>query len=160
MEHADIQLITNAEVAQGWHASVHKYFARLKDQENGKSIALVAEYQGDIAGYINIYLNETSDDKSEGIPEIVDFGVLQKYQRKEIGTALMDVVEKIARQFSDKVCLKVGLHKGYGNAQRMYVKRGYISNGSGVWYKNDVCKPHGDCKNDDDLVLRLEKKLN
>lgn len=31
------------------------------------------------------------------------------------------------------VCIGVGLHAGYGSAQRMYVKRGYIPDGTGVW---------------------------
>ncbi len=48
---------------------------------------------------------------------------------------------------------------GYGSAQRMYVKRGYIPDGSGVWYQNAVCPAYGPCANDDDLVLYLSKKL-
>ena len=41
----------------------------------------------------------------------------------------------------------------------MYIKRGYVPDGSGVWYRDQVCPPHGDCRNDDDLVLYLSKKL-
>lgn len=44
----------------------------------------------------------------------------------------MDIAEKIAFERSDEVCIGVGLHGGYGSAQRMYVKRGYIPDGSGV----------------------------
>ena len=55
--------------------------------------------------------------------------------------------------------LDVGLHSGYGSAQRMYVKRGYIPDGSGVWYRDKVCPCYADCVNDDDLVLCLSKKL-
>lgn len=71
----------------------------------------------------------------------------------------MNVAEKIASEYSNIVYLAVGLHSGYGNAQRMYVKRGYIPDESGVWYKNRVCPPYSDCKNDDDLVLYFSKKL-
>ena len=53
----------------------------------------------------------------------------------------------------------VGLHKGYGSAQRMYVKRGYIPDGSGVWFGDKPCRPYADCRNDDDLALYLSKKL-
>ena len=48
---------------------------------------------------------------------------------------------------------------GYGSAQRMYVKRGYIPDGSGAWYGDHVCEPYTACENDDDLVLSLSKKL-
>lgn len=60
----------------------------------------------------------------KGLPEIVDFGVFQKCRRHGIGTKLMDTAEKIAGRYEDTVCLGVGLHQGYGSAQRMYVKRG------------------------------------
>lgn len=43
-------------------------------------------------------------------------------------------------------------------AQRMYVKRGHIPDGKGVWYGESVCKPYAPCRNDDDLVLYLSKK--
>jgi hypothetical protein len=39
----------------------------------------------------------------------------------------MDAAERIAREQADTVCLEVGLHSGYGSAQRMYVKRGYVA---------------------------------
>lgn len=94
-----------------------------------------------------------------GYPEIVDLGVLEKFRRLGIGTALMDVAEQIASQYADTVYLDVGLHSGYGSAQRMYVKRGYIPDGSGVWYRDKVCPCYTDCVNDDDLVLCLSKKL-
>lgn len=51
------------------------------------------------------------------------------------------------------------MHSGYGSAQRMYVKRGYIPDGSGVWYNDAVCGQHADCCNDDNLILYLSKQL-
>ena len=41
----------------------------------------------------------------------------------------------------------------------MYAKRGYIPDGSGVWYGNSVCPPYEQCSNDDDLVLYMSKVL-
>ena len=49
-----------------------------------------------------------------------------------VGSALMDAVEALAAVTSDTVCLGVGLHSGYGAAQRMYVLRGYVPDGSVV----------------------------
>lgn len=71
----------------------------------------------------------------------------------------MDMAEQIAAIYANTVYLGVGLHSGYGSAQRMYVKRGYIPNGSGVWYQDKICTPYEVCINDDDLVLYLSKKL-
>lgn len=160
MRQSDARLITDAELAQGWNASVEKYETRLRDQSMGKAITLVAEYRGRIAGYISIYPNsEWGSFANRGYPEIVDLGVLEKYRGRGIGGKLMDVAEGIASDFADTVYLGVGLHSGYGSAQRMYVKRGYVPDGSGVWYGDSVCAQYADCRNDDDLVLYFVKKL-
>lgn len=160
MEEADAEVITAEEIAQGWNADKEKYEMRLRDQKDGKAIALVAEYEGQAAGYINVYPNSSwGAFGGMGYPEIVDFGVLEKYRRRGIGSRLMDAAEKIAAGYSDRVYLGVGLHSGYGSAQRMYVKRGYIPDGSGVWYGESVCEPYGNCCNDDDLVLYFSKEL-
>lgn len=161
LKYEDAQPITDAEIEQGWDASVDKYLRRLEDQKSGKAISLVAEYCGNPAGYINVYPNSTwGAFGKKGYPEIVDFGVLEKYRNHGIGTVLMDIAEKIAAQYADVVYLGVGLHSGYGSAQRMYAKRGYLPDGSGVWYQDKICKPYGECKNDDDLVLYLSKKFS
>lgn len=159
LQQSDAQIITNEEIAQGWNATVEKYEMRLKHQAEGKSISLVAEYEGNIAGYINIYPNsEWGSFAHQGHPEIIDFGVLVKYRKNGIGSKLMDIAEQIAFTYSDMVYLGVGLHSGYGSAQRMYVKRGYIPDGRGVWYQDKVCEPYAGCCNDDDLVLYLSKR--
>lgn len=160
MEDKDAQVIMDAEIEQGWHVSVEKYHMRLEDQRLGKAISLVAEYSGKPVGYIHIYPDHTGGAfAGKGYPEIVDFGVLEKYRNQGIGTLLMDIAEQIAATYADTVYLGVGLHSGYGSAQRMYVKRGYIPDGSGVWYQDKICAPYEECKNDDDLVLYLSKKL-
>lgn len=160
MMQSDAQIITNEEIAQGWNQTVQKYELRLRDQAEGKAVSLVAEYQGHVAGYVNVYPNAKEGAFAhQGYPEIVDLGVLVKYRHKGIGTVLMDVAEKIAAQYAKMVYLGVGLHEGYGHAQRMYVKRGYVPDGSGVWYGEQVCPPYTACHNDDDLVLYLSKQL-
>jgi len=160
MEYGDARIITEAEIEQGWDASVEKYLRRLDDQKSGKAVALTAEYSGRPAGYINVYPDSTwGAFGGKGYPEIMDFGVLEKYRRHGIGTALMDIAEKIAGEYADIVYLGVGLHSGYGSAQRMYVKRGYLPDGSGVWYRDKICGQYEECRNDDDLVLYLSKKL-
>ena len=161
MEEADASIFVDEYTAQGWHDDVEGYLMRLRDQAEGKCVALTAEYQGHPAGSLYLYMNAKEGPfKDKAWPEIVDFNVLKKYHRKGIGNRLMDVAEQIAAQYADTVCLGVGLSREYGTAQRMYVKRGYIPDGSGVWYQEKQCVQYETvCTVDDDLVLFLSKKL-
>lgn len=158
---SDADVFVTEEIAQGWHPEISKYLTRLKDMEEGNCIALTAEFKGEPAGYVNVYFDGKGGIfGKKGIPEIVDFGVLEKYRRRGIGSVLMDTAEQIAKERSDVVYLAVGLHGGYGSAQRMYVKRGYLPDGTGAWYGNKPCEPYEDTYPlDDDLVLYLSKKL-
>lgn len=160
LEPADAGKITDEEIKQGWNVLIDKYTDRLKDRDAGKCVSLAAEYNGNVAGYINVYpRSEWGAFANKGYAEIIDFGVLEKYRCLGIGSRLMDAAEKVAANYSDTVYLGVGLHSGYGSAQRMYAKRGYIPDGSGVWYGEKPCAPYAPCENDDDLNLYLYKKL-
>ena len=157
---SDVQIFTEEERRQGYHSEAAKFEMRLKDQAEHRAIALAAEYEGNPAGYINVYFRPAGGPfAGQELPELVDFGVLEKYRNRGIGTALLDTAEKIASELADTVCLGVGLHNGYGSAQRLYVKRGYIPDGSGVWYQDQVCAQYAPCCNDDDLILYFSKKL-
>ena len=162
MEEADAQVFFDEYTAQGWHPEVEYYLMRMREQAEGKCVALTAAYQGHLAGSVYVYQNAHEGPfKEKGYPIIVDFGVLKKYQRKGIGNKLLDVAEQIAGQYADTVCLGVGLCDAYGSAQRMYVKRGYIPDGSGVWYQDKQCIQYETvCTIDDDLVLFLSKSLH
>lgn len=162
LQEGDAQVITDGEIAQGWNSEgrLDKYLMRLKDQAEGRAVVMAAEYHGEVAGYICVYPDSKQGAFAGlGYPEIVDFGVLEKYQKRGIGSRLMDAAERTAAEYADTVYLGVGLHSGYGSAQRMYVRRGYIPDGSGVWYRDRICGQHENCCNDDDLVLYLSRKL-
>ena len=49
MVQSDAQIITCEEIAQGWNQTIEKYEMRLRHQAAGKSVALVAEYKGNVA---------------------------------------------------------------------------------------------------------------
>lgn len=162
MEEPDARAFTDAFTAQGWHPEVAGYLARLKDRADGKCAALTAVCDGCPAGYVYVYLRPDEDGPFRGKdwPVIVDFNVLKKYQRRGIGSRLMDTAERIAGRYADTVCLGVGLCDSYGAAQRMYVRRGYIPDGSGVWYRGKQCVQYETvCTVDDDLILFFSKKL-
>lgn len=161
MEEADIPVFVAEYTAQGWHDEPEGYLMRLRDQAEGKCVALTTVYRDQPAGGLYLYMTAHEGPfKDKGYPEIVDFNVLKKYQRCGIGNRLMDTAEHIAAQHADTVCLGVGLSREYGTAQRMYAKRGYVPDGSGVWYQGRQCVQYETvCTIDDDLVLFLSKKL-
>ena len=157
---SDVDDFVREECAQGWNSEPGKLLSRLEHERAGKCVTLTAEFEGECVGYVFVYPDSPwGAFGGRGLPEIVDFAVLEKFRGRGIGSALMDTAEEIAARFSDTVYLGVGLHAGYGSAQRMYAKRGYIPDGTGVWYGGNVCPPYSPCENDDDLVLYLSKKL-
>ncbi len=160
LKREDIPVFVEEENAQGWDSSPDKLEMRLRHITELNAVPLAAEYHGTTAGYVTVYPNSKwGSFGGQGLSEIMDFAVLAKYRGRGIGGKLMDTAEKIAGEYSDTVYLGVGFHSGYGSAQRMYIKRGYIPDGKGVWYRDKICTPYADCKNDDDLVLYLSKKL-
>lgn len=158
---SDPEYFASEEIKQGWpDASSEKLETRLRDNTAGKAVSIAADYEGEPAGYVSVYpYCMWGALGGKGYPEIVDFNVLEKFRNKGVGTKLMDIAEQIAAEYSDTVYLGVGLHSGYGAAQRLYVKRGYVPDGSGVWYGGKVCPQYAECLNDDDLNLYLYKKL-
>ena len=160
MLEADIEALLANFDEQDWvkpRAVLEKYY---DGQNDGSLWVFVADDDGDAAGYTVLY-----PDTDKGpfahmkLPMISDFIVFEKYQRRGIGNIILDAAEKKAAQLSDQVQLGVGLHCGYGPAQRIYAKRGYVPDGTGVWYKDSQLDPYADCRNDDDLVLYLVKDL-
>lgn len=162
MEETDGQIFVDEYTAQGWHPDIATYRMRMKDEAEGRCITLIAEYQGHPAGNVYVYLAPHDGPfEGTGLPEIHDFSVLEKYQRKGIGNKLMDAAEQVAGQYADTVCLGVGVCSNYGSAQRIYVKRGFVPDGSGVWYQGKQCVQYEtNCTVDDDLILYFTKKLH
>ena len=82
-----------------------------------------------------------------------------KFQRRGIGTALMDAAEKRIAQHADVAGIGVGLMTDYGNAQMLYVKRGYIPDGCGIFARGHWLTYGDQITIDDDVVLYLTKRL-
>ena len=70
------------------------------------------------------------------------------------------MAEAEAQKRGKYVGLGVGLYVDYGDAQKLYVKRGYVPDGCGMTYNYEPVKPGSTVWVDDDLVLWFVKKLN
>ena len=160
MEIDDARIFYETDLSYGWHPSLEVYENYYKEQEENKRKVFVAVYEGTVCGLCTLVMNPTEGPwVGKGYPEIVDLSVLPHAQNKGIGNKLLDVIEQEAAKVSDTIFLAVGLHSGYGAAQRIYVKRGYIPDGNGVWYQGKPLEQYASCCNDDDLLLFMSKKL-
>ncbi|HEY8191122.1 MAG TPA: GNAT family N-acetyltransferase [Alphaproteobacteria bacterium] len=138
------------------------YFERcLDDQAAGGRTILLARHGGQAAGYAMLnWKPPYALYKRLGIPEIQDLNVVPEMRRCGVATALIRHCEDLARGkgLSD-IGISVGLDSGYGAAQRLYVKLGYIPDGHGVTYDRQAVKWGEIRPIDDDLCLMLLKKM-
>jgi len=161
LQKSDCEKIHLAFVAQGWKKPAAKYYQYLEWQNSGIRDVLLATFAGEFAGYLII--NWTSDYQSfkeNGIPEIVDFNVLKKFQRRGIGTALMDEAERRIQCVSPTAGIGFGITKDYGAAQILYIKRGYIPDGRGLLLDGESLEYGKQVTISDSLVIFLTKKLD
>lgn len=160
MQKQDIEQLDNGFVEQGWGSRRETLERYLREQESGLRQVFVAVHEGVAAGYVTLVpCCKAGPFQGSGLPEIVDFNVMEKYRRNGLGSQLLDAAEAAAAQLADRVTLGVGLHSGYGPAQRLYVKRGYVPDGTGVWYQDRRLKPYTPCMNNDGLAIYLSKEL-
>ena len=156
---SDIESLSHGFMNQGWPGRekiLDRYFL---EQESGEREVLVAKIDGAVAGYVTILPSAKHGPFAEVYPELSDFNVFEPFRNQGIGSQLLEEAEKRVKFVSSKVTLGVGLHSGYGSAQRLYIKRGYIPDGSGVWYRNQPLEMNATIQNNDDLVLYLSKKF-
>ena len=124
--------------------------------------SLFLGFVGDrVAGYVILNWTPTYNMFARlGIPELQDLNVLPEDRRHGIGAALVTACENLAkaRGCSD-IGLAVGLTAGYGAAQRLYVRLGYMPDGQGITYDRQIVRPGEMRAADDDLCLMMVKTL-
>lgn len=114
----------------------------------------------DFVGYITLKLHSDYPPfRKNNIPEINDLNVLPEFRNKGVGSKLLSLAEEHSKTIGSYVGLGVGLLKDYGDAQKLYVKRGYVPDGLGISYKNKSLSYNETVPVDDDLVLWFIKKL-
>ena len=161
LQQADIPLIVGAFEALGWDKPPSLYQQYLAEQERHQRFVWVAFKEEDFVGYITLkWQSEYAPFHKKGIPEIVDLNVLPKFRKQGIGSKLLDLAEAAAQKKSKLVGIGVGLYADYGDAQRLYIKRGYMPDGLGITYNYQPIEPGSMVCLDDDLVLWFRKELS
>ncbi|PKN90605.1 MAG: GNAT family N-acetyltransferase [Chloroflexi bacterium HGW-Chloroflexi-6] len=166
LQSSDIQPIAAAFAELGWNKPALQYEQYLSEQEAGQRVVLVAHsgvqnlQTWEFAGYVTIcWQSHYPPFREANIPEIVDFNVLPRFRRQGIGAALMDAAENRIARVSPRVGIGVGMTADYGSAQRMYVRRGYIPDGRGLFSGGKPVQYGQPVPVDDDLVLFFTKLL-
>ena len=160
LERSDIAEIAEAFNEMGWNKPALQYERYLMEQALKIRDMYLARVNGQFAGYLTIcWQSAYASFREKNIPEIMDFNVLFKFRRMGIGTQLMDLAEAEIAKVSPVAGIGVGMTHDYGAAQRLYVMRGYIPDGNGLYYLGRPIRYGQTFKVDDNLALYLTKEL-
>ena len=161
LQSEDIAKVAAVFAALGWGGKLEAQFERYQaEHEAGTRVTRFAFLDGAFAGYLNVLWRSGYPPFADAdIPEINDFNVLPAFRRRGIGTALMDEAERVIAARSPVAGVGVGMASGYGAAQRLYVRRGYIPDGRGLMTHERPVVEGESVRVDDDLVLYFTKQL-
>jgi len=160
MEPEDIADLVAAFGAEGWERLATGFDGYVDEQSRGERVALVALFEGKPAGFGSlVWIPAYPGFREAGIPEVHDLNVLPSMWRRGIATRMMDELERLAAERSSAVGIGVGMHPGYGPAQRLYVLRGYVPDARGLSYDDRPVRRGEVLPIDDSLNLYLVKKL-
>lgn len=155
---ADIDPLTTSFA--GWPKERALFESYAAMAASGERDVVLAELDGAPVGYLTIaWTSHYRPFADTGVPEVVDFNVVETARRHGIGNQLMDEAERRIGERGDIAGIGVGLYDGYGSAQRMYVKRGYIPDGAGIVVDGEVPVPGSTIVLDDSPALMFTKRL-
>lgn len=138
-----------------------KWHELMQEHVKGTKAVVVAEHEGKTVGYCTLkFASDYPPLREQGIPEINDLVVAPPARRQGVARTIIEYLEQVAREHGHKtIGICVGLYSHYGQAQRLYVKMGYVPDGQGVFYDNKICTPGATYKLDDELVIGFTKEL-
>ena len=159
LEAQEIQHITSAFANTVWRDITSLLERYLAEQDRGERVVLVAYLDKNLVGYVTIkWQSDYPPFAEKGIPEINDLRVLPAFRRRGLASALVDEAEKLIFEQSPIAGIGVGMYADYGAAQCMYVLRGYVPDGLGLFYKGRHVRPGQEVQIDDDLILYFIKE--
>ncbi|MGB1243665.1 MAG: GNAT family N-acetyltransferase [Chitinophagales bacterium] len=157
---SDCSQISEAFLQQGHEKTTTQYVQYLAYQKSGERDIIIAELEGKFAGYLTIkWKSDYLPFRELGIPEIVDFNVLQKFQRAGIGTQLMNEAENRIQKVANYAGIGFGVTEDYGAAQVLYFNRNYKPDGRGLVRDSKSIKLGEIITIDHSIVFHLTKKL-
>ena len=144
------------------NAKDSNYFeVNLDEQDKGLREIYIITHEGENAGYCILnWRPKYGYFKTAGIPETQDLNVLPAFRRKGLATAMIAFCENKARDKGHEIMgISVGLHGGFGAAQILYAKLGYIPDGQGITYDRKMVSSGEFKPVDDNLCLMMVKSL-
>lgn len=161
LQEADVIKIFKSFRDSGLQKPVELYEKYLEEQEAGKRVVLVAFLETLFVGYVTlVWASGYPPFREQNIPEINDLNVLPGFRRRGIGTALMNRAEELIAGKYKVAGIVSGLYVDYGPAQQMFMLRGYIPDGNGIYYNNAPVLAGTTVAVDDFLTLQLVKQVN
>ncbi len=154
---ADLQALQALE-----HGHEPGYYERcFEEQGAGNRLILLAVKDDKTVGYVLLNWNPRYQPfRRLNIPEIQDLYVTPDARRQGIGEALVAECESRARSKGcTQMGIAVGLHAGFGAAQRIYVRLGYVPDGGGVTYDREAVRGGEMRAIDDELTLMMIKDI-
>lgn len=157
----DIKPLSAAFISEGFNKTEMLFQQYYQEQLNGKrSVFIAMNKRNHYLGYLTIIWKSAYKNFSDQqIPEISDLNVIPSQQKQGIGTELLNFAENNVANKHKYIGLAVGLHKDYGPAQSLYVKRGYVPNKEGITYNLKKVTPGKPYCIDDDCLLWMTKHL-
>lgn len=138
---------------------LNKYLA--DGESNARMSVVVCVPDVGAVGYATLlYKSHYPNFSKCGIPEITDLNVIEKFKGRGLAGKMLDYLENFAKEKGyAKIGLGVGLYEGYGAAQKLYIKRGYIPDGAGIFYDNKPVVPYEPYPIDDSIALYMVRDL-
>jgi GNAT superfamily N-acetyltransferase len=157
----DLPHLAATQGGAAWKGHDKRWHRYLAEQSQGLRDVLLADTGEAIVAYGSLaWVSQNGSFRHAGIPEIQDVVVAEGYRNAGLTTRIIRALEERARAAGHlQAGIGVGLYRGYGPAQRLYSRLGYVLDGAGVSYKNASVEPGAQVTVDDDLVIWLLRDL-
>lgn len=161
-EQGDIADLWNL-VRDGRHTTEDAYFERaLEEQAEKKRLVFVCrDMSGKVVGYVHYNrFPKYAPFRRFGLPEIQDLYVHPDHRQQGLGRLMLDrCIEQAKADGHGEIGIGVGVMSGFGAAQRLYARYGFVPDGAGVTYDREPVTT-GELRSlDDNLCLMMTKTL-
>ncbi len=131
------------------------------DCQSGTRLILAAWHGEKLCGHITIsWRSAYPRFAALNAPEIVDLWVQDDTRGKGVGQALLLAAEDFARSKGyASIGLCVGVTARFGAAQRLYIRNGYMPDGTGLWVNGENIRDDATVLLDETATLMLVKRL-